>query len=73
MKLFKQKKRPVQRKNTLDLKYLTSLEENVRIKEKLIGLQDKVITLQKVNIKQKEELLAFKEKEIKKLKEKKKW
>lgn len=72
MKLFKQKKKPVQRKNTIDLKYLTSLEENVKIKEKLIGLQDKVIALQEQNIKQKEELLVFREKEIKKLKEKKK-
>ena len=72
MKLFKQKKRPVQRKNMLDLKYLTSLEENVKIKKKLIILQDKVIALQEVNLKQKKKLLEFTEKEIKKLKEKKK-
>ena len=72
--MFKEmKQRKKQKKNTLELKFLSCLEEIEKIKEKLIVLQGKIIILQEQNIKQKEELLAFREKEIKKLKEKRKW
>lgn len=71
--MFKEmKQRKKQKKNTLELKFLSCLEEIEKIKEKLIVLQGKIIILQEQNIKQKEELLAFREKEIKKLKEKRK-
>ena len=70
--MFKEmKQRKKQKKNTLELKFLSCLEEIEKIKEELIVLQGKIIVLQEQNIKQKEELLEFREKEIKKLKEKK--
>lgn len=37
------------KRNTLKLKYETSLEEEIKVKDKLIKLQDKVITLQQEN------------------------
>ena len=71
--MFKEmKQRKKQKKNTLELKFLSCLEGIEKIKEQLIVLQGKIIVLQEQNIKQKEELLVFREKEIKKLKEKKK-
>ena len=48
------KKKPNKRKNTLEIKYLASLEEEVKVKDKLIKLQDKVISLkEEIDIKDK--------------------
>ena len=46
--------------------------ENNNLKAKIILLQDDIISLQKINTKQKEELLDYKNKEVKRLKEKNK-
>lgn len=55
-KFFEKKKR---RKNTQNLKYQTSLEQNLAKSEKITDLQDTIIRLQNENIKQKEELLQL--------------
>ena len=46
--------------------------ENNNLKAKIILLQDDIISLQRINTKQKEELLEYKNKEVKRLKEKNK-
>mgnify|MGYP001624460143 FL=1 len=46
--------------------------ENNNLKAKIILLQDDIISLQRINTKQKEELLDYKNKEVKRLKEKNK-
>lgn len=46
--------------------------ENTNLKAKIILLQDDIISLQRINTKQKEELLDYKNKEVKRLKEKNK-
>lgn len=46
--------------------------ENNNLKAKIILLQDDIISLQKINTKQKEELLDYKNREVKRLKEKNK-
>lgn len=55
-KFFEKKKK---RKNTQNLKYQTSLEQNLAKSEKITDLQDTIIRLQNENIKQKEELLQL--------------
>ena len=46
--------------------------ENNNLKAKIILLQDDIISLQRINTKQKEELRDYKNKEVKRLKEKNK-
>lgn len=46
--------------------------ENNNLKAKIILLQDDIISLQRINTKQKEELLDYKNREVKRLKEKNK-
>lgn len=58
--------------NTLENEIESLKYENNNLKAKIVLLQDDIISLQEINIKQKEDLLEFKNKEIKKLKEKSK-
>lgn len=58
--------------NTQDIKYEALKEGYAKLSGEMIIMQRKVIHLQDNNIKQKEELLEYKNKEIKKLKEKNK-
>lgn len=58
--------------NTQDIKYESLKEEYGQLAGEMIVMQRKVIHLQDNNIKQREELLEYKNKEIKKLKEKNK-
>ncbi len=43
-------KKPKQKKNTINLKYQSSLEENIKQKDEIIELQKKIITLQEDNV-----------------------
>lgn len=58
--------------NTQDIKYEALKEEYGKLAGEMINMQRKVIHLQDNNIKQREELLEYKNKEIKRLKEKNK-
>lgn len=58
--------------NTQDIKYEALKEEYEKLAGEMINMQRKVIHLQDNNIKQREELLEYKNKEIKRLKEKNK-
>lgn len=58
--------------NTQDIKYKSLEEDYWKLAGEMIVMQRKIIHLQDINIKQKEELLEYKNKEIKKLKEKNK-
>ena len=60
------------RKNTLENRLESLKDENNSLKAKVLLLQDDIISLQKINLKQKDELLEYKNKSIKKLKEKNK-
>ena len=58
--------------NTQDIKYEALKEDYAKLAGEMIIMQRKFIHLQDNNIKQKEELLEYKNKEIKRLKEKNK-
>ena len=58
--------------NTQDIKYEALKEEYEKLAGEMINMQRKVIHLQDNNIKQREELLEYKNKEVKRLKEKNK-
>ena len=60
------------RENTLENEVESLKYENNNLKAKIILLQDDIISLQRINTKQKEELLEYKNKEVKRLKEKNK-
>lgn len=60
------------RENTLENEVESLKYENNNLKAKIILLQDDIISLQRINTKQKEELLDYKNKEVKRLKEKNK-
>lgn len=63
-----QKQKRKKQRNTLELKYTTSLEEEIRVKEKLIKLQDKVIALQEENDIYQKELIKKYQQDLEKIK-----
>ena len=56
------------KKNTLELKYEATKEENLMLKDKVIKLQDDKIALLEKLDSQKDELLEYRRKRIEKLK-----
>lgn len=56
------------RKNTLELKYEATKEENLMLKDKVIKLQDDKIALLEKLDSQKDELLEYRRKRIEKMK-----
>lgn len=60
------------RENTLENEVESLKYENNNLKAKILLLQDKIIAYEERDAKRKEELLEYKNKEIKKLKEKNK-
>lgn len=60
------------RENTLENEVESLKYENNNLKAKILLLQDKIIAYEERDAKRKEELLEYKNKEIKKLKEKSK-
>lgn len=65
--MFK-KKNTIKRKNTLELKYEASLEDAIKIKDKLIKLQNKIIALQEDNNIYQKELIEKYHQDIEKIK-----
>lgn len=65
--MFK-KKNTIKRKNTLELKYEASLEDAIKIKDKLINLQNKIIALQEDNDIYQKELIEKYRQDIEKIK-----
>ena len=60
------------RENTLENEVESLKYENTNLKAKILLLQDKIIAYEERDAKRKEELLEYKNKEIKRLKEKNK-